>query len=104
VYTALRAIDSLKILLSPFLPFSSERLHTMLGYEEPLFGVLNIETFEESERSHNALTYDSTQASGRWEPSELPPGQILQEPKPLYRKLDEAVVEEERGRLGKSVN
>jgi methionyl-tRNA synthetase len=104
VYTALRAIDSLKILLSPFLPFSSERLHRMLGYEEPLFGELNIETFEESERSHNALTYDSSQASGRWEPSELPPGQVLREPEPLYRKLDEAVVEEERARLGKPVD
>jgi methionyl-tRNA synthetase len=36
VYTALCAIDSLKVLLAPFLPFSSERLNTYLGYKEPL--------------------------------------------------------------------
>jgi methionyl-tRNA synthetase len=102
VYTALRAIDSLKILLSPFLPFSSERLHVMLGYDRPLFGEQNIETFKESERSHDVLTYDSSQASGRWAPSELPPGQALRVPKPLYKKLDDSLVEEERDRLGKS--
>jgi methionyl-tRNA synthetase len=38
VYTALKAIDSLKVLFSPFLPFTSEKLHTFFGYETPLFG------------------------------------------------------------------
>ncbi len=38
IYTAIRAIDSLKILFAPFLPFTSERLHTFLGYNQPLFG------------------------------------------------------------------
>ena len=31
LYVALKAIDSLKILLTPFLPFSSQRLHELLG-------------------------------------------------------------------------
>ena len=34
VYTALRCIDSLKTLLSPVLPFSSQQLHTFLGYTD----------------------------------------------------------------------
>ena len=38
IYTALRAIDLLKVLFAPFLPFSCERLHTYLGYSQPLFG------------------------------------------------------------------
>jgi methionyl-tRNA synthetase len=100
VYTALRAIDSLKMLFAPFLPFSSERLHHMLGYEQPIFGELQIETFEESERSHEALTYHAGRASGRWQASELAPGQKLQSPEPLYRKLDDELIEQERGRLG----
>ena len=33
LYVALRAIDSLKVLLTPFLPFSSQRLHELLGYD-----------------------------------------------------------------------
>ncbi len=40
-------------------------------------------------------------ASGRWQPSRLQPGQILSQPSTLFKKLDEGLVEEERGRLGK---
>jgi methionyl-tRNA synthetase len=103
VYTALRAIDSLKILLAPFLPFTAERLHRFLGYEQPLFGQQRIVTYEEPSRSHDALIYDSTGATGRWLPSELKPGQALAEPAPLYRKLDDSIAEEERARLGQPV-
>lgn len=99
VYTALRAIDSLKVLFAPFLPFSSERLHTALGNRGRLFGEQRIESFQEQTRSHEALTYDASSASGTWEPSQLPAGQVLAEPKPLYTKLDDSIVEEERARL-----
>jgi methionyl-tRNA synthetase len=101
IYTALRAIDSIKILLAPFLPFSSERLHRTLGYDRSLFGDLRIVTFQEETRPHRALVYDPASAAGRWEPSVLPPGQALLPPEPLYRKLDEEIIEHERERLGK---
>ena len=97
---ALRAIDSIKVLIAPFLPFSSERLHRMLGYEQPMFGELHIETYQESQRSHEVLTYHAGNASGRWQPSELQPGQKLNQPEPLYRKLDDEIIEQERARLG----
>ncbi len=100
IYTALRAIDSLKILFSPFLPFTSQRLHTFLGYTQPLFGVQFAEEQTDGLGEHNVLRYNPTGASGRWEPSNLQPGQALVNPKPLFRKLDESVVEEERTRLG----
>src|SRR5438270_9128390 len=32
LYVALRCVDNLKLMLTPFLPFSSQRLHRMLGY------------------------------------------------------------------------
>jgi methionyl-tRNA synthetase len=100
VYTALQAIDWLKVLLAPFLPFSSEKLHRLLGYQEPIFGAQRIEAFQESERAHEALTYDASAATGKWEPQTLPPGQRLEEPQPLFRKLDDDIVEAERARLG----
>ncbi len=100
VYTALRAVDSLKILFAPFVPFSSEKLHTALGYDGQLFGDQQIETYEEQTRAHDALIYDSSRASGKWAPSELPAGQALAKPKPLYKKLDEDIVEQELARLG----
>jgi methionyl-tRNA synthetase len=100
VYTALRAIDSLKTLLSPFLPFTSERLHTYFGYQEPLFGEQHVETCSDQLGEHTVLRYDPQKGRGRWEPSQLPAGQVLNQPAPLFKKLDESIVEEERARLG----
>jgi methionyl-tRNA synthetase len=101
IYVALRVIDSLKVLFAPFLPFSSDRLHQYLGYEGSLFGRSYTTTFEEAGgRSHEALCYDDGEATGAWKPSELPPGQMLRKPKPLFKKLDESVIEEERARMG----
>ena len=37
----------------------------------------------------------------QWKPSELKPGQKLNQPSPLFKKLEESVVDEERARLGK---
>jgi len=103
VYTALRAIDSLKILLAPFLPHTSQRLHTYLGYETPLFGTQAAETWQDSLGEHSVLRYHPGDAAGRWEPSQLAPGQTLQQPQPLFKKLDPSIVDEERGRLGQKV-
>jgi methionyl-tRNA synthetase len=100
VYTTLRAIDSLKTLMAPFLPFSSERLHQYLGYAGRLFGELSIREYHERTRSHEALTYDPGEATGHWEPSQLPAGQRLREPAPLFEKLDTDVADQERDRLG----
>jgi methionyl-tRNA synthetase len=99
VFSALKAIDSLKTLFAPFLPFTSGKLHQYLGYSGSLFGTQKIITYEEPSRSHEALTYDPTGAVGRWGPSQLRPHQVLQPPAPLFKKLDEAVAEEEVARL-----
>src|SRR5438128_1446087 len=64
MYSALRAIDLLKVLLAPFVPFSAERVHRALGYEYPLFGAQQIVTYAERERTHEALVYDPTQGHG----------------------------------------
>jgi methionyl-tRNA synthetase len=46
------------------------------------------------------LTGDYAEWAGRWEPSALPIGQKLGQPTPLFKKLDESVVEQELARLG----
>ena len=100
LYVALRVVDSLKVLLAPFLPFSAQRLHEMLGYDGTISGLLQFETVREDGAEHVVLTGDYKSWIGRWEPSELPPGQALREPKPLFAKLDaERVVEEELARI-----
>jgi methionyl-tRNA synthetase len=89
LYVALRVVDSLKTLFVPFLPFSSQVLHELLGYEGSIAGPLERRTVEEEDGStHEILTGDYTGWVGAWGPSELQPGQTLREPRPLFRKLD----------------
>jgi methionyl-tRNA synthetase len=100
IYTSLKAIDSLKVIFSPFLPFTSERLHRFFGYESPLFGEQYTEEVKDALGEHTVLRYKNIEGN-QWKPSELKPGQKLNQPGPLYKKLEESVVEEERARLGK---
>lgn len=99
VYVALRVIDNLKILFAPVLPHTCQRLHEYLGYEGQLFGRQYTQSFTEQAREHVALTYDHSQAVGRWERSALQSGQTLREPAALFKKLEPEVAEQEIQRL-----
>jgi methionyl-tRNA synthetase len=100
IYTALRAIDSLKVMFSPFLPFTCEMLNGFFGYKSPVFGASYTETEKDSLGEHLVLKYRGVEGS-QWKPSQLKPGGKLNAPAPLFKKLEESVIEEERARLGK---
>jgi methionyl-tRNA synthetase len=101
LYVALRCVDSLKTLLAPFLPFTSQVVHELLGYDGYLAGPLEIRNVTEEDGStHNVLTGDYASWVGSWSPSELPAGQALREPVPLFRKLPLETVDQELARLG----
>jgi len=75
VFTALASLSALKTALYPVLPFSSVKLHSLLGFDRSLV--------DEGWRF------------------QLPPvGQKLGEPQHLFVKLDEALAEQESARLG----
>jgi methionyl-tRNA synthetase len=107
VYVILRAVDNLKTILAPILPHTAQRLHEYLGYDgQPfgfaqgrLFGTQKVVEVQEETRRHEALTYDHSGAIGTWTPSQLPPGQALRKPSPLFKKLDESLIDEEYARL-----
>ena len=101
LYTALRCVDSLKTLITPFLPFTSQKLHELLGYDGYIAGPLLFREYSEADgSSHRVLTGDYETWVGQWAPSALPPGQKLQQPVPLFKKLDDSVVAAELARLG----
>jgi methionyl-tRNA synthetase len=75
LYVAVCVIARLKTMLSPFLPFSSQKVHEYLGF--------------------NGKVEDAG-----WQPQDVPPGQKLREPKPLFKKLDDSLIEEEMKRIG----
>ena len=104
LFTLLQVIDNLKVLVSPFLPDSSQTLHEMLGHSGSMAGELRFdEVWEEEGRSHRVLTGDYDQRVGKWAASRLPAGQALAPPKPLFKKLEVSVAEEELARLEKSL-
>jgi len=74
LYVALSVISCLKTVLYPFLPFSSQKLHRLLGFEGRV-------------------------EDGGWSIVRLPPGQQLACPETLFTKLDEKIVAEEDARL-----
>jgi methionyl-tRNA synthetase len=100
IFTSLKVIDSLKVLLAPFLPFSSEKLHGYFGYSQPIFGRQFVEGVRDALGEHDVLRYDPSGAGGTWQPSQLQPGTALRKPEPLFKKLDESLVAAERARLG----
>lgn len=100
LYTAIQAINGLKILFAPVLPFTCQGLHEMLGENGQLFGRPVIKEYKENTRDHVALTYDGSEAIGQWERTEIPVGRKLPKPSPLFRKLDPSVADEELARLG----
>ena len=100
LHVALRIVDTLKVMFTPFLPFTSQRLHEFLGYEGWLAGPLEFREIEEgSGEKHTILTGDYADWVGSWQSSELPVGQKLRAPEPLFKKLDSGIVEDELRRL-----
>jgi methionyl-tRNA synthetase len=79
LWNALRVLNCLKIMLAPFLPFSSQSLHGYLG----LPGAIEDESWDFD------LAVERIKAGGP-----------LQEPKPLYIKLDPEVEVNETRLLG----
>ncbi|MBC8429738.1 MAG: methionine--tRNA ligase [Dehalococcoidia bacterium] len=75
LYVAISVLSCLRTALYPFLPFSSQKLHQLLGFEG------NVE-------------------DDGWQLRFPSPGQKLLSPTPLFSKLDEKLVDEETGRLG----
>ena len=65
LYVALRAVDSLKTIFTPFLPHTSQTLHELLGYEGWLAGPLEFrDVTEENGQTHQVLTGDYASWAG----------------------------------------
>ncbi|MYF79869.1 MAG: class I tRNA ligase family protein, partial [Chloroflexi bacterium] len=74
LWTALNVISTLRTVFYPFIPFSSDKIHNLLGF-------------------------DGETASDGWRTRAVEPGAPLPKPRPLFRKLEPEIVEQERERL-----
>ena len=76
------------MLFTPFLPFSSQTVHGMLGYDDVVAGELEFRDVADDGETHAILTGNYGGWRRGWSSSEPPPGQKLREPTPLFKKLD----------------
>jgi methionyl-tRNA synthetase len=89
MHVAVRCVDSLKVLFTPFLPFASQRVHELLGYDDVLAGPLEFRDVSgENDDPHTILTGRYGEWRRGWGPTDLAEGQRLREPAPLFKKLD----------------
>ena len=100
LYVALQAVNGLKVLWAPVLPFTAQQVHEMVGEPGALFGEGVVREFHEATRRHLALTYDGAAAVGRWERAIVPAGRQLPPPRTLFKKLEPDLAEQELARLG----
>jgi methionyl-tRNA synthetase len=102
LYVALQVVDDCKTLLTPFLPSSSSQVHALLGGEgewAPMPEVVEVdEPTAIGSPSYPIITGDY-RGGGRWESVPLPAGRPVATPTPIFRKLDESIVDEELARL-----
>ena len=76
LWVATTVINCLKTMFYPFLPFSSEKLHAMIG-----------------------LAGSVKDQGWCWRSDDMKPGTALPQPEPLFAKLDDSIVEQETARL-----
>ena len=77
--TAIQVLNCLKVALSPYLPFTSQKVHEFLGFD--------------GEVSQEPWDFDTLAGN-------IQAGAPLRNPSALYAKLDTAVAEQEAEQLG----
>ncbi|SVB04885.1 uncharacterized protein METZ01_LOCUS157739, partial [marine metagenome] len=65
LWVSIAILNCLKIALYPFLPFTSQKLHNMLGYDNEI-----------------------DLGGWKWQPEDLVSGSVLPKPKPLFKKIE----------------
>ena len=78
IWVALSVINCLKILFYPFLPHTSSKLHSMLGFKNEIINI-----------------------KWEWDSNQLKPGNKVEFSGHLFEKLDDSVIENENMIIGK---
>jgi len=103
LHVALQVVSDANTVLSPFLPHAAQRVYEQLGgagVHTPQPEIREVEDLDGGP-GYPILTGDYTNGA-RWESVPLPAGRPLAPPKPVFRKLDPSIVDEELERLAAS--
>jgi methionyl-tRNA synthetase len=103
MYCALQLVADCNTLLTPVLPAAADRVTAMLGGSAPWAGQPRIEEVTDLDdgRPYPIITGDYASVAP-WRSQPIRPGTPIDQPIPLFRKLDESIIEEELARLAES--
>jgi methionyl-tRNA synthetase len=104
LHTAAQAVSDCNTLLSPFLPFSAQKVHEAFGGTgsvSPLPRIDEVTDLDDASRRYPVITgdYRRGETLPAWQPVAVVPGTPVPKPEPVFTKLDDAIVEEELDRL-----
>jgi methionyl-tRNA synthetase len=100
LHVALQVVSDCNVLLTPFLPHSSNQVHALLGgtgVHAPMPEIREVSDLDGGP-DYPIITGDYAEGA-RWESVSIEVGRALSPPKPVFKKLDPSIVEEELGRL-----
>ena len=101
LHVALQVVSDCNTLLTPFLPHSAQTIHELLGgtgVHAPMPSIVEVDDLDGGP-GYPVLTGDYT-VGARWESRPVEVGRTLDPPKPVFKKLDPSIVDEELARLG----
>ena len=101
LWTALQVVSDCNVMLTPFLPFTAQKVHETLGREgvwaaqpqvEDVVDDMPVElvgvNLPPENHPYPIITGDYTGQQAVWQRIDVTPGTVLQKPKPLVAKLD----------------
>jgi methionyl-tRNA synthetase len=100
LHVALQAVSDLNTVLSPFLPHSAQRVHELMGgtgIHTPMPEIRTVDDLDGGP-AYPVLMGDY-RVGARWQSVPIEAGRPIAAPKPVFRKLDPSIVDEELARL-----
>jgi methionyl-tRNA synthetase len=101
LHVALQVVSDCNTLLTPFLPHAAQTIHELLGgtgVHAPMPQIHEVSDLDGGP-GYPIITGDYSEGA-RWESVPIEAGRALAPPKPVFRKLDPSIVDEELDRMG----
>lgn len=101
LWTLAQAVSDLNTMMSPFLPHSANAVDLVMGGTgelAPMPSIVEVEDLDVTNEDGSARSYPIITGDykfPRWERREVVVGTKIAKPKPVFVKLDEAIIEEE---------
>ena len=100
LYVLAQVVNDLNLMISPFLPHSANLVEKTFGGDRVIAPMPRSEEVVDLDGSTYPIITGDYTAAPRWESTQVRIGAKVEKPKPIFQKLDPAIIDEELARLG----